>query len=179
MDTFRNLPLPDETAGRLYLHSMPGRYETMAEFLDAAKRINLDEILCLCGMDEMQGKSPEYAKAVKDGSLPGFWKAFPISDYSVPSDESAFKTFIIETTNDLHSGKNLLLHCGAGVGRTGMTAACILMALGRSVDQANVTVLSAGSGAERPEQKAFIKRFNTEKAPDILQDRGLKCQEAL
>lgn len=163
MDQFKNLPLLAGTTGHLYLHNMPGRpkYERMSDFLDAARSLSLDGILCLCGMDEIRVKSPEYARAVGDGSLPCSWKAFPITDFGVPSNEAAFKVFVLETAESLRSGETLLLHCGAGIGRTGMTAACILEALGLSADQANKVVRAVGSGAETPEQRALVKRFHT------------------
>jgi atypical dual specificity phosphatase len=160
MPTFRTLPLPAGVNGTLYLHSMPGRKEDMDTFLAAAAAHKLDAILSLAGMDEIQARIPGYAKVLNEGTLPCSWKAFAVPDYKAPSDEQAFKAFILEVAGELGAGKRLLLHCGAGIGRTGMAAACVLIALVIPADQADKTVRKAGSGAERPEQQSLVQRFS-------------------
>jgi hypothetical protein len=159
---FRNLPLPGGITGRLYLHRMPGRRpEMFSTFLQEAGEKQLDSIRCLCDMESMQEQSPEYAQAVRAGTLPYDWRAFPITDYGVPepNEKEKFKEFVTKIAGELRAGKTLLLHCGAGIGRTGMVASCILQSLGLQVDQANRTVELAGSGAETPEQRAFVQDF--------------------
>jgi protein tyrosine/serine phosphatase len=157
---FRNLPLPEGITGRLYLHSMPGRRpEKFSTFLQEASEKHLDTIRCLCDMESMQEQSPEYAQAVRAGTLPYDWEAFPITDYGVPENKEDFKEFVTKIAGELRVGKTLLLHCGAGIGRTGMVASCILQSLGLPVEQANSAVRQAGSGAETPEQRAFVQDF--------------------
>jgi atypical dual specificity phosphatase len=48
---------------------------------------------------------------------------FPVSDFGVPSKE-ALQITIDQTIRDAHSGKNILVHCNGGLGRTGMFLAC-------------------------------------------------------
>ncbi|HMB00307.1 MAG TPA: dual specificity protein phosphatase family protein [Spirochaetota bacterium] len=50
---------------------------------------------------------------------------YPIEDFSVPSDRSSFKKLITKAVVLLKSGKNISVHCYAGIGRTGIVAACI------------------------------------------------------
>ncbi|CAE7228326.1 unnamed protein product [Symbiodinium natans] len=53
--------------------------------------------------------------------------------------------------------QNVLLHCNAGIGRTGTGAVAILRSLGTDPEAAANWVADAGSGAETPGQKAFLQ----------------------
>ena len=37
----------DKTYGKIFLHSMPGRYEKFEELVEELNRLNLYEIICL------------------------------------------------------------------------------------------------------------------------------------
>jgi protein-tyrosine phosphatase len=52
----------------------------------------------------------------------------------------------------------LILHCAAGIGRTGVVAQQVLMAFGVEPDQATAQVLQAGSGGESAAQKEFCNQ---------------------
>jgi protein-tyrosine phosphatase len=157
---FRSLPLPDGISGQLFLSSMPGRDEDMASFFEKAAIHNLDIILSLADIEEIKSKSSGYAKAISEKAIPYKWKSFHIPDFGIPVDELAFKAFILDEVLELKAGKKLLLHCGAGVGRTGMVAACILIAFGWSYNLADKAVRESGSGAETSEQQSLVQRFS-------------------
>jgi protein-tyrosine phosphatase len=82
---------------------------------------------------------------------------FPIVDFGVPSDRARFLELVNSIAFDLRGGANILLHCAAGIGRTGTVASCVLAALGVPVDEATQRVYAAGSYAERPEQVDLIQ----------------------
>lgn len=162
-DCLREIRIPDGTTGILFLHHMPARsteeyVETMEEFRSRAEAAHIHTILCLCSQAELEQKSPEYAKAIADGTLGYAFNRFAIEDYGIPSDIPAYISFITEAADLLKAGKNCILHCGAGIGRTGMTASCILSALGLPAAQADSIVSSAQAGAETNEQRAFIEQ---------------------
>jgi len=54
---------------------------------------------------------------------------YSIADYSLPKDAESFKATVNKLYEDLKSGSNVVVHCGAGCGRTGM----ILFALYRKM----------------------------------------------
>jgi protein-tyrosine phosphatase len=154
---FRSVTLPAGVSGRLYLHSMPGRYEPYQATVDAARMRGVTEVVCLTSLDEIEGKAPEYARAVQRNNLPWQQVMFPIVDFGVPSDRAALLALVTGIAADLRSGVNILLHCAAGVGRTGVVASCVLVALGLTLDEATRRVEAAGSHAERPEQVELIQ----------------------
>lgn len=159
MPPFRELVLPGGITGHLYLHNMPGRSgygETWEQFQLNAGASDIDTIVCLCSDEELGKKSPEYAHAVKNRKTGFNWKSFPIADYQVPDNLDSFTSFVSDIASRLGDGRKLLLHCGAGIGRTGMTAVCILLALGVSLDAANKAVKAAGSFPETQEQRKLI-----------------------
>jgi protein-tyrosine phosphatase len=57
------------------------------------------------------------------------------------------------------NGQNVLLHCAAGIGRTGTAAACVLKRLGLPVDEALQRVREAGSNPETAVQSGLVNWF--------------------
>lgn len=153
---FRSVDLPDDVRGNLYLHSMPGRFEPYQATLDAIRMKGVSEVVCLTSMDEIEVKSPEYARALERNSVTWDQKSFPIVDFGVPADRAKFLDFVNSVADDLRAGTNLLMHCAAGIGRTGTVASCVLVALGLSPQEAVKRVEAAGSHPERPEQLELI-----------------------
>ncbi len=59
----------------------------------------------------------------------------------------------------LERGDAVLLHCAAGMGRTGSTAACVLKALGLHRDDALQRVRDAGSNPQNAQQSGLVDWF--------------------
>lgn len=155
----RKLDMPAEKYGSVYLHSMPGRRETIEEFLAAADARGITCIACLTSMAEIREKSPSYLKALENGLIRQTILAFPIEDFGVPENLEDFSDYIGKLSALVSEGNNLLIHCGAGIGRTGLCAICLLRVLGISEAQATSLVRNSGSGPETEEQIAFVRRF--------------------
>jgi protein-tyrosine phosphatase len=56
--------------------------------------------------------------------------SFPIPDRGVPRTVGAFDTFLAPIVTRLRGGASVGVHCRAGIGRSGLTAACILIRAG-------------------------------------------------
>ena len=155
---FRQVNLPAETQGKLYLHSMPGRHEAFPSFIAEARRISLDTVICLTMEDEIRDKSPQYFEARARQQLPFSVRDFPIKDFNAPGDseKSAFKEFVMERVAELRAGQALLVHCKMGIGRTGTVTVCLLLELGMGLAEAISIVESAGSYPMVVEQDRFI-----------------------
>jgi predicted protein tyrosine phosphatase len=152
-NTLRPLALPDGVPGQLWLTAMPGRFEPITAFLAAATNIGATGIVSLASDAEIATKSPDYAQARRLGTLTLPVQNHPIPDYGLPEDREAFADLIRKLCTDLYHGKRLILHCAAGIGRTGLVAQQILMAFGTEPGLAHEQVKRAGSGPETASQK--------------------------
>ena len=156
---FRRVALPPEVPGKLWLASMPGRFEAWSAFEAQAERDGLALVVCLTPRDEIAELSPAYYAAVTRGRMPFRWMSLPVRNFGVPGDAAAFRRQIAEITQSLRQGDAVLLHCAAGIGRTGSTAACVLKALGLPTDQALQRVLDAGSNPQNAQQSGLVEWF--------------------
>ncbi|MBF0501939.1 MAG: tyrosine-protein phosphatase [Candidatus Riflebacteria bacterium] len=155
----RQVPLPATIPGKLFLHNMPGRREPLEACFAEITAASCYRIICLAGMEEIARKSPDYAKALGDEKTPCPVVPFPVGDYGVPDETDNARRQINDIAGDLHRGKNMLIHCAGGKGRTGMFAICVLIALGIDVETASSVVQQHGSSPDTPEQTAFIHEF--------------------
>jgi len=102
---------------------------------------------------------PGFAGAVSQKGLP--WRHLPIPDAGVPNAafERAWAVTGAEARNVLLDGGRVLLHCRAGLGRTGMIAARLLVELGEPPEDAIAKVRSARPGAiETSSQERHVYR---------------------
>jgi protein-tyrosine phosphatase len=152
----RSVRLPARVTGRLRLHSMPGRNEPLAQTLAHLRSQGVDLIVCLAGPDEIRVKSPEYAAAIEAKTVPYVLEIFPIPDFGVPDDRDAFWSLASSLARRLNGGDRVLIHCGAGIGRTGTLATTVLLALGEPRTEAVRAVSAAGSHPETAEQEALV-----------------------
>jgi protein-tyrosine phosphatase len=88
----------------------------------------------------------------------------PIDDFSipVPFQVPVFWRRVEEVAASISTGERVFIHCGAGIGRTGMFAVAVLMKLGYSYDEAYAEIRAVGSYPETPEQREFLVEENTE-----------------
>ena len=155
----RPVKLPPDVPGRLWLSSMPGRFDAWSSFENQAKRGRLNLVVCLTQRDEMCELSPAYHAAVVAGSVPFRWLNVPIPNFGVPDDKPGFRHDVETIATALKRGESVLLHCAAGIGRTGSAAACVLKSLGLSTDDALKRVREAGSNPQNALQSGFVDWF--------------------
>lgn len=156
---FRPLALPAGVAGALWLHAMPGRFEPWSDFLAEAARRRLDRMLCLTSLDEVAALSPPYAQAIGQGTLPCRWEQLVVRNFGLPLDEAGFRERVQAVAAALAGGESVLMHCAAGIGRTGTVAACVLKQLGWPAQQALQEVIAAGSNPQNAQQSGLVHWF--------------------
>jgi protein-tyrosine phosphatase len=156
---FRSLTLPDSAAGRLWLSPMPGRVEPWEQFLAEARRAGLSQVVCLNPLHEIAADAPAYHAAIVQGRLPFAWRHLPMRNFGLADDEAAWNDAMRQIAQGLVEGQHVLLHCAAGIGRTGTAAACLLKCLGLPTAEALQRVRDAGSNPENALQSGRIERF--------------------
>jgi hypothetical protein len=155
----RAVALPPDVPGKLWLGAMPGRFGEWKAFESQARDHRLGLVVCLTPRSEMAELSPAYHRAVGTGTLPFRWLHLPMPNYGVPDDMPLFRREVQQVVEALRSGDAVMLHCAAGIGRTGSTAACVLKALGLPTDEALMRVREAGSNPENAKQSGFVDWF--------------------
>ena len=153
---FRRVELPAQVPGRLLLHSMPGRYESIESVWNQVRDEDVRAIVCLAEKDELREKSSEYARTLEAGTVPCSVLSFEIPDRGAPEDREGFWALAGDVAERLHSGESVLIHCAGGVGRTATLAVCVLLALGEAASDARAAVSRAGSTVETAPQSRLI-----------------------
>jgi atypical dual specificity phosphatase len=83
----------------------------------------------------------------------------PVRDFGAPTPEQIDR-FVSTVQRARKAGVKTLVHCFAGRGRSGTMAACYLVSLGRSADEALDEVRALRPGAiETPEQEEAVRDY--------------------
>lgn len=83
-----------------------------------------------------------------------------IEDMSVPDDHDRFAAFVGTLAGELREGRTVTVHCRAGLGRSGMVAACVLVHVGAAAPQAIAHVRASRPGAVETEaQEAYVAEY--------------------
>ena len=175
---FREVNVPSAEA-KLYLHSMPGRYDTMENFISSLIKDEIDYIVCLTSDEEIQIKSPEYKDAIETGTIPCARLIFPIEDFNVPTDKSEYKKFLTDVVEKFKNQKNILIHCAGGIGRTGTFAVGFLIEYGFTKKEAFNMIEQAGSGPETDKQIKFIDEIHSFTTHRVVRNMKMEMHSQL
>lgn len=156
---FRSVELPPAVTGSLLLSGMPARFEPWSAFETRARDAGLQLVVCLAPLSEIEHVAPAYHGAVVQGSLPFRWLPLPMRNFGLPQDPPAFRHGVQQIADALRGGDVVLLHCAAGLGRTGSAAACVLKTLGLDAADALQRVRAAGSNPQNASQSGFVNWF--------------------
>jgi protein-tyrosine phosphatase len=152
-------PLRPALPGRIWLGAMPGRLEPWEAFLAEAQQHTIARVVCLTPRHEVASLSPAYHAALTRGELPFAWQPLPMRDLGLAEQAQAFREGIELVAQAVRAGDAVLLHCAAGIGRTGTAAACLLKHLGLPTALALQRVREAGSSPESALQSGLIDSF--------------------
>ena len=146
--------------GKLALAARPRGGEWLPDEIRAWKQAGVGTVLSLLTSDEERelGVANEASEA---GALGINFLSFPIPDLQVPRSSTALTKMLEKIDHELTAGKNVVVHCRQGIGRTGLVAACLLLTKGLDPETAVRHVSDARGGRipETPEQRRWIDQF--------------------
>lgn len=146
--------------GRVALAARPRGGDWLADEITNWKRSGIDAIVSLLMPEEEHDL--QLTREGQESRSQGLeFVSFPIADREVPASEASLAKLLEGIDRRLSSGKNILIHCRQGVGRTGLVAACLLVKRGMSPGAA-VDAVSSARGVHVPEtqeQREWIDRY--------------------
>ena len=142
-------PVSGPWSGKLLLASRPRGGDWLEEEVEAWRRYGVDTVVSLLTTEEERELDllREGAEARRRDLA---FVSYPIPDRGVPSEAMTFVQLLERIQGDLQQGKNVLVHCRQGIGRTGLIAASLLVRDGVGPERA-IEHVSAIRGVHVPE----------------------------
>lgn len=147
-------------AGKLALASRPRGGDWLDDEMAGWRGSGLDTVLSLLTSEEERTLDlTDEAKQVKAQGME--FLSLPIPDREVPSSQARVAATLDQLNVHLSSGKNVVIHCRQGIGRSGLVAACLLVTSGLDPVSA-VQKVSDARGVPVPEtqdQRRWIDHY--------------------
>jgi len=135
--------------GSISMMPKPPGGSQLAEYINYLKSKNIDVLVSLLQYQEVVNHSL-LNEGVECEDLSIEFINFHIQDHNTPQFFVPFNQLIEQLVSRIELDKNLAIHCYAGIGRTGLVAASILIKMGMQVDEALIK-LSQIRGLRVPE----------------------------
>ena len=133
--------------GKLALAARPRGGEWLQDELESWGRAGVHTVFSLLTPEEERDLDLLHEERETKGHGMVF-KSFPIPDRQVPDSETKLAKVLEKLDKELASGKNVVLHCRQGIGRSGLVAACLLVTKGLETRTAIKRLSAARGGPE-------------------------------
>lgn len=87
------------------------------------------------------------------------YRSFPIQDRGTPQSSTEFLALADEIAASVNQGRAVAVHCRAGIGRSGLLAAAVLLRLGVEASDA-FAIVSKARGLRVPDTSGQIEWFS-------------------
>lgn len=145
---------------RLALMARPRGGEDLAGEIRGLAMLGVHTLVSL--LEPAEARELELAREAEACSAAGLaFVHLPIADRAVPRSAVWLASATASLIATLRDGNAIALHCRAGIGRTGLVAACLLIDLGHS-PQGVFDTLSRARGVSMPdtdEQAAWVNNY--------------------
>jgi protein-tyrosine phosphatase len=145
---------------RLAIVARPRGQDWLPDDIELLRRAGIDVIVSALSPPETEELGLlEEAECCRTNGIQ--FISFPIEDRSVPSSSTSFSELLDSLKTSLAEGKAVGVHCRAGIGRSSLIAAALLIQNGLSPETAFLTIQEA-RGCPVPdtlEQRNWVERY--------------------
>jgi len=152
----------DAGSCRLAILPRPRGWDWLPDDIAAARRDGVDLIVsALTEVENQELGLSEEAKCCKESTIE--FLSFPIEDRSLPDSEGSLDAFIDSLDEKLKQGESIAIHCRAGIGRSSMLCACLLVRQGLSSESAfqKIQIARGCAVPDTAEQRKWAESFAT------------------
>ena len=144
---------------RLAIMPRPRGGDWLADEITGWRRLDISIVVSLLTAEEMDELSiTEEPNLCRANQID--YRSFPVQDRGVPTDASTYLAMVDDLVKLAREGRTVAVHCRAGIGRSGLTAACILFRLG--IPAADIfPMLSRARGLVVPDTTSQIDWFRS------------------
>ena len=158
MPNFRWIEI--ETTGKLAIAPHPAGHDSLEADLKKLRSNGVDVLVSMLGREESEylGLKEEPVVCAKVGLE--FIQA-PIIDRSIPETASNFYRVATRISDRLTTGRNVVVHCRMGIGRSSVMAACVMVLHGIEPSEA-FEMITEARGIQVPDtlaQKLWVDSF--------------------
>jgi protein tyrosine phosphatase len=149
-----------DTDAKLAIFPRPRGGDWLQDEVHALRREGTDIIVSMLTQDEVDELGLANEKTASE--LAGIeYQSFPIPDRDVPSSTKPFAEFVDVLHSQWQNGKNIAIHCRAGIGRSSLLLASILVRDDMSSHEAFARISEARGYPvpDNKEQREWVERF--------------------
>lgn len=145
----------DIGSGFLAVMAKPVSGEWVEEEFSGLSNEGIINIVSLLESHEMYEVGLQNEKELTEKNGMNFY-SLPIKDRGLPESISEFRSFTKKIYNEVNEGNSTVIHCRAGIGRTGIVAASVLMHHGFEASEA-FSLISLKRGVQVPDTEEQIQ----------------------
>ena len=152
--------IPGPWAGKLAILGRPRGGDWLSDEVDGWRDAGIEVVVSLLSADEVfELVLTDEMRLVETSGMR--FMSFPIEDYDVPSSQRALRELVNKLGDLLDEGRNVGIHCRAGIGRSSVVTACVLVNHGEDTDISFQTISIARGAAvpDTPAQREWVGEF--------------------
>jgi len=146
--------------GRLGTMPRPRGGDWLEDEIRSLNELGVDVVVSLLENHETRELDIEQEQACCEAIGISFL-SFPIRDRDVPQSIPETRKLVQAIFDRLGDGENVVIHCRAGIGRSSVVAACVMMLSGVVAEEAFRQIENARGCfvPDTPEQRDWVTRF--------------------